>query len=286
MGLISNILSPVILHSLRYGATQDTAHLLPAPGAGFTDDTVRQTMGHAPETLARGLTEMYAGKHTRETYNARAAAQYVPRGGVKFSEESALVAVKRSVSSDEIAQWQQLNEPDATDHETRNAKERARNAIRAERHQDFIATAAPEKRKTGTKQVLSEQPGNITTTQPTTRPAPSKESAPPIRPKLISAHREETSNIDPRLVEEDDLNSIKVDSADLSTLLTQVLVTETPKGHDIDEDDSDGAFTSMAIQALLGDDDPAGQQQSHNKYDFINHYSRINVVNCVRFADQ
>ena len=276
MGLISNLLSPVTLHSLRYGAAQDTAHLPPALGAGFTDDATRQTMGHAAATLSRGLTEMYVGKHTRETYNARAAVQYVPRWGAKFSEASAIVAVKRPVSDDEIAQWQQLNEPDATDHSSRNARERARNAIRLERHRDFVATAAPEKKNPGTKDVLSEQLP--------TRPVSSKELATPIHPKITSA-REENSYIDPRLAEEDDLNSINVDSADLNTLLTQVLVTKNPEGHDIDEDDIDGASTAMAIQALLGDDDPA-EQESRNKYDFIHHYSRINVVNCVRFADQ
>jgi hypothetical protein len=331
MGLISNLLSPVTVHSLRYGAAQDTAHLPRVAVAGFTDDTVRQTMGHTHESMTRGVTEMYAGKHTQETYNLRAAAQYVPRWGLKFSETSAIVAVKSPVSDDEIARWQQLNEPDATDHKTRKARERARNAIRAERHREFVATAEPEKKKTGTKEVLSEQPANITNSRSTTRSAPSKESTPPIRPKLTSAHREETSNIDPRLLEEDDLNSTNVDLANLSTQLAQVLVTETPEGHhideetsnidprlleeddlnsidvdlanlntlldqvlitetpegdDIDEDDCDEASTAMAIQALLGDDDPVGQQQPHNKYDFINHYSRINVVNCTRFADQ
>jgi hypothetical protein len=82
MGLISNLISPVTLHAIRYGNAQDVAHLPRVQNAGFTDDTVRQTLAHANKSLLSGVTERYVGSHTLEIYNDRATAQYThPWGG-------------------------------------------------------------------------------------------------------------------------------------------------------------------------------------------------------------
>jgi hypothetical protein len=285
MGLISNILSPVTLHALRYGNAQDVAHLPRDQTAGFVDDSVRQTLSHAPVTLMYGTTEMYTGAHTRETYKDRAAAQYRNPWGAKFSEASALDAVKGAVSNDEIAEWQRLNEPDTTDHTTRNARDRARAAIRAERHRRFIATAAPERESTAKKGVLSDKSTNVMAGRSTEKKSSSSRELPaPIRPAVSPSRSMELSNIDPRLLEEGDLNNMEVDAVQLKELQDQVL-NIVQESHDADKDVNDEASTAMATEALLSGDDPA-QQQLSTEYGFIDHYSKINIVNCTRFAEQ
>jgi hypothetical protein len=217
-------------------------------------------------------------------------------GGAQFSEKSAFELVNGLVSHDEIAQWQHLNDPDGTDHNTRNALERARNSIRLEHRRDFVATAAPEKNTTGKRKILSVKPGNIMTARPTKQLTQSQESAPPIRPKPTLGHMMElgpsqgveTSNIDPRLLDENcdenDLDSIEVDQVELNILNSQVLLAKTPAEDPTDEDDSDGSL--IALQELIDGDDSVEQRQSRNKYDFITHYSKVNVVDCTRFAVQ
>ncbi|KAF8854058.1 hypothetical protein BDZ45DRAFT_806147 [Acephala macrosclerotiorum] len=295
MGLISNILSPVRLHALRYGNAQDVAHLPRDQTAGFVDGTVRQTMSHAPVTLMNGTTEMYTGVHTRETYNDRAAAQYTHPWGAKFSEESALDVVKAPVSEDEIAEWQRLNEPDATDHTTQKARARAREAIRAERHRHFIDTAAPERKSTAKKGALSEKSSNIKAAPgpSTKKSSSSRESAAPIHPPVDLATVEETrpsrslevANIDPRLLEEDDLDSVQVDATQLEKLQSQVLLFGTAA----EQGEADNDDDIIGLQALLPpdvDDAPDGHHHLQADTDFITQFSRINIVNCTRFADQ
>jgi len=292
MGLISNLLSPVTLHALRYGHAQDVAHLPRDQTAGFVDDSIRQSLSHAPTTLMRGTTEMYTGPHTREIYNDRAAAQYTNPWGAEFSEESALDAVKGAVSNDEIAEWQRLNEPDGTDPTTRNARERARAAIRVERHRRFIATAAPERKNTTKKGVLSEKSSNLMASRGSTKkssssqesPAPIRLAVDPVVEQRSSRSVEQLGNIDPRLLEVDDLNNIEVDTVQLEEFQSQVLLL----GPDAEPGEADKDNDIIGLQALLDVDDDAAADHRHPPAgtDFVTHLSRINIVNCTRFADQ
>ncbi|RDL39906.1 uncharacterized protein BP5553_04246 [Venustampulla echinocandica] len=295
MGLISNILSPVRLHCLRYGNAQDVAHLPRDHTAGFVDDTVRQTLSHAPVTMIHGVTEMYTGPHTRETYNDRAAAQYTNHWGAKFSDESALDVVKARVSNDEIIEWQRLNEPHKNDHATRNAKDRARTAIRAQRHQQFIDTAAPERKSTVKKGALSEKSSNIkaATPDPSTKKSTStrESAAPPIWPPVDlatvteeprSSRSLEFANIDPRLLEDEDLDSVQVDATQLEALQSQLLSLGVADG----KGEADNDIDITGLQALLARPDVDDAPDQPTTTDFITHLSRINIVNCTRFADQ
>ncbi|TAQ88753.1 hypothetical protein B7494_g2950 [Chlorociboria aeruginascens] len=289
MGIISNIISPVTTHALRFGAAQDTAHLTRNAANGFVDDTVRQTIGHSTASMNRGTTEVYAGNPTRETYNDRATAQFSHAWAAKFSETSALGAVKGPVSEDEILQWQTLHEPDATDHDTRNARSRARHAIRVERHANFVASAVPEPGKEK-KRVLAEKPSNpmISRPVPMRSASSAKESALPILSQDASGHNPShgayTGNIDPRLLDEDYLDNTEVDPVELDTLVSQVMLENTPRNEQID---TDGNGIDMAVLSLL--DDHVGTEQKsqaeEGSYDFIARFSRINIVNHITFAD-
>jgi hypothetical protein len=257
MGLISNILTPVTVHSLRNGSAQDVAHLPRVAHAGFTDNSVRQTMGHDNRSLFLGTTESYVGAPTRLTYNDRAANQFEHRWGAKFSEESALDFVNRPISQDEVAQWLKKHDPETTN---KRASDRARIAIRAERHQEYISNAPRDKTS-----------------------ASSRESAVPISfPKPISGA--ETSSIDPRLLDEDELDNVQVGQANLDALCDQLLPTNKPSGDD-DANEEIGGGSSAALEALLAGDLPEDQQLQRNQYNFITHFSKINIVNCTRFAD-
>jgi len=285
MGLISNLLSPVTLHALRYGAAQDVAHLPRNHAAGFVDDTVRQSLGHSNDAMHRGVTEMYAGSHTRETYNDRAAAKFSHVWGAKFGEGSALEFVKRHVPYHEIKEWQRLNEPDAN-HQSRASQYRAREAIRKVRHEEFIATAAPERR------VLSDKQGNVHNAPPSPQSKSSGESIPPIRAGSKQASvpqpgQGQSKNGDPdtHLLEEDDLDNVEVDLAALDLLQSQVVLDITDQENHVGNDDIDDG-NPTAYEALLADAGSSELQEPVSNYDFITYFSKINLVNCTRFADQ
>ncbi|KAK9315813.1 hypothetical protein V1524DRAFT_414929 [Lipomyces starkeyi] len=93
MRVVSNILTRVYTHAIRLGAAQDVAHL-------------PHSLGHTNNAFQKGITEAYAGSHTREFYNDRAKREFVHHWGAQFSEQSALGFIKKAVTEDEIRDWQ------------------------------------------------------------------------------------------------------------------------------------------------------------------------------------
>ena len=70
MGLLAGMLDRAYTHAIRFGAARDVAHLpSTAAGMGFTNDQVRQSMGHTAQSMWNGTTNEYVGDPTREFYN-------------------------------------------------------------------------------------------------------------------------------------------------------------------------------------------------------------------------
>jgi hypothetical protein len=67
------------------------------------------------------------------------------------------------VSDAEILQWQDKYEPFITqDRDSRTARIRARNAIRTQRHKDFVLTAPPQSSSKKTKTSKEQPPQSLT----------------------------------------------------------------------------------------------------------------------------
>jgi len=63
MGLVAGMLDRAYSHGLRRSAARDVAHLSSRAldGVGFTNEGVRQSMGHMSTTMSKGITEQYVG---------------------------------------------------------------------------------------------------------------------------------------------------------------------------------------------------------------------------------
>ncbi|KAK9239336.1 hypothetical protein V1525DRAFT_417743 [Lipomyces kononenkoae] len=212
MGIISNILSRVCVHGLRLGAAQDVAHLpMAKDGAGFTTDQVRQSLGHSPSALHRGVTEKYVGNPTQ--------TQLVSPWGPKFSDTSAFNIAKQSVTDEEIREWQQLNEPSIVDRDSRASRRRARHNIRRERscklhtHSGIRREEEEDEEWKG----ASIERSQAISTAPTTCPPHSND-----QPGF------DRDQIDPRLLDEDAFENVQVDDVEIEALNAEVLMTSVP----------------------------------------------------------
>lgn len=295
MGIISNVLTRVYTHALRIGAAKDVAHLpkdKDKDGAGFSTNSVRQSLNHTNASRQRGVTDAYAGHPTREFYNARVDREYENLWGPKFADKTTASAndfVNGPVTKAEIQEWQKVNEPDLEDPDSYTAKARARRNVRRIRHETFVATTQPV---SGTpagvfteKSVLtnktpsemnvlanfvrshSDRPGKEETTRTNTRKT-MREPAQTTDERSI-----DLSTIDPRLLDEGTLDGMTVDDQDMSRLRLQLL----PEGNDELEmqDDTEALFVE--------DYDDCESQQAVSATDFITAYSRINIVSCDSF---
>lgn len=110
-------------------------------------------MGHSNNSHANGVTQQYVGAPTRNFYNDRADQQFQHPFGPEFGETGAYDVIKKRVSEQELQEWQQLNEPTEEDRTSRNARDRAKNGVRQQRHQNFIATAPPTQKKMKRKDI-------------------------------------------------------------------------------------------------------------------------------------
>ena len=286
MGIVSNVLSRVYIHATRLGTARDVAHLPAVDGAGFTDNVVRQSLGRTNSALNSGITENYVGSHTRELYNDRATTQFQSRWGAKFSESSATDLIKAPVTED-IRQWQNVNEPSATDKDSKKARRRAQNGVRRDRQKTFIATAPPEK-KTHAKEIgAANGKGKLSQ-----RSASDVNAAAGKKLSKKSGHEAQSSasmtkssevavdlsKIDQRLLDEDALESMRIDAVDFGTLENDIIVTNDPsvlkpESNIVFEEESDVTETYAFFHDLdTRTDEELGAEG------FILKYSRINIV--------
>ncbi|MCJ1260170.1 hypothetical protein MMC22_000029 [Lobaria immixta] len=148
IGLVANLLVPTTLHALRHEAAADVAHLPAARnGMGIAIPEVRQFLNHSNRSFANGVTEQYTGDVTRKFWNDRVKNPYQSVWAPRFSNTSAVDVVSKPVLAQEIANWQIAHEVPIADRNLESAQNLARRRIRQERHEHFMATAIPEKRK-------------------------------------------------------------------------------------------------------------------------------------------
>jgi hypothetical protein len=311
MAVVSGILTRVTTHDIRLGAAQDIAHLSPAKdGSGFTTNEVHQFLGYNDASYQAGTTEGYVGRPTREFYNDRADRQYESHFGPQFSETGAHDIIKKRISEQEIQEWQQRNEPTKDDRNSRKARDRAKRGVRDERHENFIATAQPARKKIktndaqtvkGTKATsLAEKSiSNVNIMANFGSSSTSQRNAKPIVLKMTT-HRLEpdsqiavnTTMVDPLLLDLDALDDIEVDNAELQCLHSQVLLGKENESQTADDNEDDEAARIAAEGnldniALAEDEHITAQQHSPQQNgicDFITIYSKINIVSKVYFA--
>jgi len=79
-------LKPVIIHDVRRGAAQDTAHLERAKlGKGNASRDVASALGHSSRSLETGITDAYVGRSTDDTWQARVDNHFVDPFGAEVT---------------------------------------------------------------------------------------------------------------------------------------------------------------------------------------------------------
>ncbi|KAL8833615.1 MAG: hypothetical protein Q9176_007909 [Flavoplaca citrina] len=134
MAVVSGVLCHISSHSLRYGSARDIAHL-PEKSEGYTNNTVRQAIGHTAKTYASGITQAYVGESERHVWNDRAELGYRSRQDPKFAETPLVDIVNKSISQTEIDDWfesQPVGSAERSERQVRTIS-MARNSIRAAR---------------------------------------------------------------------------------------------------------------------------------------------------------
>lgn len=289
MGIISNILSRVYVHALRTGAARDIAHLPTADSAGFTTMQVAQSLRHSNNTFQAGITAKYVGEPSRETYNDRAERKYESIWGPKFSETSGHEIIKRRVTGLEIEEWLRLNQPDSEsldDVHLKRARARATKAIHSERQEDFIKTAKPEKKKKKGRALSQRSASEVNAISSTSKQpeAPKSGGNAAMEEELPTPRVDDTSMIDPRLLDETALTNMEIEAHDLRALEKQVLMPRADPDTSTEDDDLAATQSLFDGLATTGSADSHGtSQQLLSPADFILKYSKINIVNKSRF---
>lgn len=327
MGLVSGMLSRAYTHSLRIGAIRDYAHLSKTAQASLpSTDDIRKFAGHNITSMHKGVTDHYVGDIAQYSYNARAED-----GGVHHGREP-----KFAVGGGGEAYWGMIQKPlqageiQAYIDEHKPGREPA-SLTRAERR-----TMGDHVRRKRAEALDREPPTPAAARHHRTVPnmgvaAPEVPPPPPL-PSPAQHTRASTSgegmaaatggaeysnflsNIDPALLNEDDLASLDVADTDVDALQAvifpdaaagaQGVAQGAEEGNDEVEDQAvlfEGMPLDPAVavvqdsdfkettRVLLGqeeekvEDGQTADKDSHTGW--VDGYAKYNIVNNAKFAN-
>lgn len=286
MGIVSNLLSRVTVHSLRRGFAKDIAHLpAAADGSGFVSNEVRQALEHGEITKQSGITERYVGAPTRELHNARVDCEYDDRWGPKFSQVSGADFIK-PVTKDEVRAWQDINEPNGKDRNTCIGRECARRNICWDHFNEFVATTEPELKGNGSRahnKATTISKKSSSKLNIIKNPVNSCEQQHPDPVNHDEENDVTSSVIDSHLLEYDSIQDAVVDEKKIEALSAQVFLkipTEIMDQDDHTDESVEQVFLKKLVTEVSNTD-----ELSMSAINFISTYSQINLVSNWFFSE-
>lgn len=249
MGLVAGFLAPITSRAFRYGGARDAAHL-PEITDGYTNHTVRQSIGHSMQSFNGGTTQGYIGDPDREVWNARQTRNYSSKFDSSFAVESPVAQVKSPATDDEISAWLVRHEPDNVDSESTRVRSRAITGVRKKRHTKWLKEAEPE--KTDKKAVKKK--------------ASSKKQPTPADPNIDPRADNDFEDADEAIYENADADAEEV------IYLMGILL---PSDENAQEGDP-AELEDMAVDEILSPKESTGTMIG-----FIERFSRINTLKTI-----
>lgn len=280
MGFRSGSLKCMYSHALRNGAARDVAHLQRTGcETGSNDHAVRAQLGHSIVTHSKGTTDKYIGESSRDWYAERAENSTMsdrmkaPRFAATSSKNKALAPVKKSHIAEAVTRWAAAGETCPASRRGREKK------IRRERAKAFEEEA---------EDILSRK-ATSTTTCISVPTLPNTSTRSTTIPSTPTPGNEDTSFIDPQLLDEDQIRHAMAEVAEVNCLHESLTGVGTfiPTAEDI---------TGSSMQNGLIEDEESRLLLSDNREDtvyveldtpeaWIDYFSRINVVCVSNFAE-
>lgn len=133
-GLLAGILTPLVTHDVRRGASRDVAKLPSEAVKGIASPTVAKTLGHNYKTLYMGVTDSYVGA-IETAINASVAVKHTPdRFGPPMADQGYLR--RKPVKPASITEY--CNNDDNLDPSLANDRATASRRIREQEAQQWV----------------------------------------------------------------------------------------------------------------------------------------------------